>query len=914
MVASGLVGVTVATAPPAEALECPDGWTTSGTNCELALTTTGEFEIPPMVEPNQATVYVIGGGGGGGGGTSFVDDPRYGGAGDRGNRTNFFSDGGTIDITGIGGGGTKGANPTYSGNINVCNSLGYNGTGGNPGGTTTVEADGVTYDATGGDGGSAQGTSGDATPGTGWSYAGTVLGKGGDGGRGCTNYNSGAGVDDIDPTGGEPGGVVVIIPMSTVGKASTPTLEVIDAVPLLRIEFDEMTAFPAVTNYQATCTDEDGTELIGQRDQSPIDITSGVTRGKTYTCTVKAYNGNWGPESDPSNSEIVTGAPQNTTPPSFTGTPAFKDPAEVLTGNAGVWNDFGIPGASYSYLWQSQQGDDAGNCSGAWSDAAGATKKTLNYTIVEDDVGKCLRLSVTGSNTNNPSWGSNTASSTASLQVTTQPAFTAQSPPEIADEGYFAGYTFAATGYRVAYSIDDSGTLTGLPVGMSIDGSTGALTGTPNVGTAGDYTYKVKATNDSGEAITETLTLTVSSGTVTTVDITTPPQGDVPSGDELSTQPVAQLLDENDRLIAGPTAVTASVSPDTGDNAGTLGGTTTVDSASGVVTFANLTLEGKVNTDYTITLTAGGVSADADPVQVTPGAVASLQIDTQPVAAAAAGDVLATQPVLTILDAQGNTVDDRSVTVTVSSVLASDETTAGGTVSGSQASGLATSTGIVTFTNLAFGGTVGTAYKLKFSVASPAVSALSQSTSNTAAGAAAKLSVQTQPALTPSEVVGDAFETQPVVQILDAGDNVTSSTATVTATPSGGTLGGTTGVAGVSGTATFTDLTFAGLVDTNYTLTFSSPGLTSVTSDPFNFADGQQGSYSTLTTSITATASELPADGTTTTTVTVQAKDAGGNDLTGLQGPVELVATSGTVTAATFDAGTNTYTATYTAT
>jgi hypothetical protein len=75
------------------------------------------------------------------------------------------------------------------------------------------------------------------------------------------------------------------------------------------------------------------------------------------------------------------------------------------------------------------------------------------------------------------------------------------------------------------------------------------------------------------------------------------------------------------------------------------------------------------------------------------------------------------------------------------------------------------------------------------------------------------------------------------VQILDAGNNLTTSTANVTLAfdtdPSSGTLGGTTTVAAINGTASFSDLTINN-PGNGYTLTASSTGLVGSTSNPFN--------------------------------------------------------------------------------
>ena len=97
------------------------------------------------------------------------------------------------------------------------------------------------------------------------------------------------------------------------------------------------------------------------------------------------------------------------------------------------------------------------------------------------------------------------------------------------------------------------------------------------------------------------------------------------------------------------------------------------------------------------------------------------------------------------------------------------------------------------------------------------------------------MAITTQPV---GNTSGATLATQPVVLIVDAaGNTITTSTASVTVTASGGTLGGTTTVSAVAGIATFTDLTHT-TAGTN-TLTFASTSpttLTSVTSASFTTA------------------------------------------------------------------------------
>jgi len=90
----------------------------------------------------------------------------------------------------------------------------------------------------------------------------------------------------------------------------------------------------------------------------------------------------------------------------------------------------------------------------------------------------------------------------------------------------------------------------------------------------------------------------------------------------------------------------------------------------------------------------------------------------------------------------------------------------------------------------------------------------------------------------PSDSIAGATITPALtVLILDGGNNLTTSTANVTLSigtnPGAGTLSGTTTVAAVNGTATFSDLSID-KIGSGYTLTAVSAGLVNTTSIPFN--------------------------------------------------------------------------------
>ncbi|NBU55932.1 MAG: hypothetical protein EBS22_06850 [Acidimicrobiia bacterium] len=678
----------------------------------------------------------------------------------------------------------------------------------------------------------------------------------------------------------------------TMAAPSTPTVGTItaDTSRNITVPLTPIASFPVSTSYEATCTSTDGgTTVTGSANSSPITVAN-ASPGKNYKCKVRAFNDQWSGLSSDSNSVFVAGAPWNTSLPSFTGTAAYKTTSsEVLTGSNGNWDTpsgFAISG--YTYLWQSQTG-----CSGSWSDAPGSPNNLINYTITADDSGNCLRLTVAATN----SLGTSApVASASSLKVTSLPVFVAESPPTLGENNFAYSYQFDATGGRITYSITWDGSP---PGGITLSASTGLLSGTPN-NLTGHFGYTITATNDSGSVTTSVKQLSISDGTPHSLQIVQQPIGGA-SGALLATQPGVRVLDDDGLVIIRPMAIVAT-------STATLSGTTTVTTSAGSAVFSNLTLTGLVDIDYTLTFTSGSLTTVSAATQVTPGTLATMVLTTAPVVAGTAGLPLSTQPVVRLEDAQGNLIDDRSLTVTVSAVLSSNTSTPSGNVGGTTS--LSTSTGVATFTNLTFGGTVGTNYKLKF--ASGAISVLSGDVSNTQAGAAAKLSIVSQPTLSASTLVGGDFDQQPVVEILDAGDNPTTSTARVTATPSGGTLGGTTGVDAVSGTATFAGLNFAGLLTTPYTLTFTSPGLASVTSSSFQFAAGRFGPVSRAMTTITTGAMSLAADGSSATSVTVRVKDAGGNDLSASQGIVTLSVTTGTVSAVV-DNTDGTYTATFTA-
>lgn len=163
----------------------------------------------------------------------------------------------------------------------------------------------------------------------------------------------------------------------------------------------------------------------------------------------------------------------------------------TYTGSDGTWTGTGTVNF-VSRKWQISSDNST------WTDISGATSNS--YTTVDSDAGKYIRYAVTQSDTN----GSTTSASSSSLQITTAPSFTASTPTTTAAVNTaMTSYSFAASGYRITYSIASGA----LPTGVTLNSSTGALSGTPTA--SGVFTYTVSASNETGSVTTSAQTLTV---------------------------------------------------------------------------------------------------------------------------------------------------------------------------------------------------------------------------------------------------------------------------------------------------------------------------------------------------------------------------------------------------------------------
>jgi adhesin/invasin len=318
----------------------------------------------------------------------------------------------------------------------------------------------------------------------------------------------------------------------------------------------------------------------------------------------------------------------------------------------------------------------------------------------------------------------------------------------------------------------------------------------------------------------------VSAGAASQLGIITQPGAIAPSGVALPTQPVIQLRDVAGNPVAqAGVPVTAALASGVGV---VFGVTTVTTNSAGTATFANLGITGPAGS-YTLGFSSPGLTgATSSPILLSAGAPAALSITIQPTSSAQNGVPLSQQPAIQLRDAAGNPVAQSGVVV--SAAIASGGGTLGGATSATTGA-----SGLATFQSLAINGVAGV-YTLRFT--STGLTAVVSASIVLGAGAPSQLAVTTQPSS--SAQSGQPFAVQPAVQLRDASGNpVTVAGVSVTAAVSaGGSLLGTAVITtNGSGVAGFTNLAISGLAG-QYTLTFSSSGLTPATSAAITLGAG----------------------------------------------------------------------------
>jgi Bacterial Ig-like domain (group 3)/FG-GAP-like repeat/FG-GAP repeat len=274
---------------------------------------------------------------------------------------------------------------------------------------------------------------------------------------------------------------------------------------------------------------------------------------------------------------------------------------------------------------------------------------------------------------------------------------------------------------------------------------------------------------------------------------------------------VVQVEDANGSLVTGSTAPVTMASTPSG-----VSGTLTVSASGGIATFSNLVFTKA--TRYTLSATSPGLTtAKSTTIAISPAAANLLKIKQAPTFGKAG--TLLTKMVVQVQDAFGNLVTTSTAAVTVAA------TGPGSFKAGSTATVNAVA-GAASFTNLE----LDTAGTYTITASSPGLTSATTPTIRVAAGAATKLAFTLQPVNGTKNIKLPTVK----VQVQDAFGNPVSSTASITMRANGPgsfTSGSTITVSAANGVAIFNNLTLA--TPGMYTMTASSTGLTSATSNSF---------------------------------------------------------------------------------
>ncbi len=377
----------------------------------------------------------------------------------------------------------------------------------------------------------------------------------------------------------------------------------------------------------------------------------------------------------------------------------------------------------------------------------------------------------------------------------------------------------------------------------------------------------------------------IAAGSAAQLTFTVQPSTTV-AGTPMSTSVKVTAQDALGNTVTGfASNITVAITSGTGTAGATLSGATTASATSGVATFTGLSIDkaGRTSqgTGYTLSATSGALpSGTSDPFDINVGPLATLSFTTQPVTAAA-GAGFAPLVEVSALDGAGNVVTTFTGTVTVA--IGTNPT--GASLVGTTA--IAATGGVATFPTIHIN-QVGAGYTL--SASATGIAATASGAFGITPGPAAELVFTAQPVTT-----SDAVPISPAVRVTardafgnDATQFAGNVTMAIASNPSAGTLSGTATLAASAGVATFADLAIDN-IGNGYTLSADASGLTPDTSAAFDIVASAAHHlvFSAQPVTTTAGAAIVPS-------ITVSARDAGGQPVTSFTGSVTIAITSGT--------------------
>ena len=422
------------------------------------------------------------------------------------------------------------------------------------------------------------------------------------------------------------------------------------------------------------------------------------------------------------------------------------------------------------------------------------------------------------------------------------------------------------------------------PAGLTTDAAGHATLTSWTLGTtAGTNTVTATSTGLSGSPVSFTVTGTA--GTATHLAFTQQPTS-ATSGASIAPAITVTALDASNNVATG-FANQISLAIGTNAGGGTLSGGAAVSPVNGVATFSAVSID-KAGTGYTLTTAATGVTgATSTTFNITAGTATHL-VFTQPPTSAVSAKSITPAITVTALDARNNVATGFANQIS----LAIGTNAGGGTLSGGAA--VSPVSGVATFSAVSID-KAGTGYTL--TTAATGVTGATSATFNITAGAATTIAAASTP---PASATVGTSVTAPSVLLTDThGNPVSGVSVTFAVTVGNGSIAPTTPVAtDGTGHATLTTWTLGTTAGIN-TVTAAATGLTG---SPVTFSvTGTAGAVSAAQSTVSAPSPITASSGASQSTITVTAKDANGNPISGA---TVVLAASGTGNTLTQPVGT----------
>ncbi|HKK46726.1 MAG TPA: invasin domain 3-containing protein [Balneolaceae bacterium] len=396
-------------------------------------------------------------------------------------------------------------------------------------------------------------------------------------------------------------------------------------------------------------------------------------------------------------------------------------------------------------------------------------------------------------------------------------------------------------------------------------------------------TTKIQAAYSGATSVTSG-TLTVLPRSTQSMAINTQPSDTVTAGAAFPTQPIIFLKDQFGNKVTTDDTTQVTVSINSGN--GTLSGTLTKTANAGTISFSDL--YATIADTVTLKFESPGLSSIvSNEIVILPASAADLEYIQQPSNTAQNGTI--TPPVtLRLLDTYGNEVHQSGITVTLNSESFFNNSSTLSTATDAN--------GIATFDNLVINNNATTGQfhlTAQFSgINNPVDSAPFEIISPTQL---AKYNIEAAGGGNiGDQQAGTSFSFQ-ISAINGAGNVKTDFSGSVTVTSDGDLQINSSPV------DSFTASNFqSGVFDT--TITITSSGITHIYADSGQTVSGKSNGFNVLpsniispdSSTITANPTDLTANGTSTSTITVQLKDEYGNNLVSGGENVQLFTTAGT--------------------